>query len=137
MKKKISNQDPVFAGDYEYLPEGTYQAVAIRHEISEYFGNRKLYLWFQIIDGVHAGKELFMPFNFPLKISRNSKYFKSWLVANKGIRPAQNNCLSRKIFMKKVFTVKTKTVIKGSEGSSLSVEERYSIVDKLIEVSCG
>ena len=137
MNKKISDQDPVYAGDYEYLPDGTYQATLTRHEISEYFGKRKLYLWFKIIEGAHADKELFMPFPYPLKIKRTSKYYKARLVAAKGIRPARNDRLSPKIFRNKVFTIKIKAVLKGSEGSLLHVEERYSVVDELIEVSVG
>lgn len=131
MRKKITVQDPVFAGNYEYIPEGIYQASAIRHELSGYYGRRVLYLWFQVVDGPHMGKRIFMHFNFPKKMTRSSKYFKAWCVANNQFKPRRNDRLSPRTFSNKVFSVKVRTVSKSTNY------EPYSVVDELLGVSVG
>lgn len=137
MKNKSKNKDPIFAGNYEYVPEGIYQATAIRHEYYPYYDRSKLSLWFQIVDGPHEGKELFMSFNINKKIFPSSKYYKTRLIASKGLKPRRNDRMSPNIFKNKLFTVKVRTVSKGFKGNILSIEDRYSVIDELIEVSAG
>lgn len=137
MKNKSKNQDPVFAGGYESIPEGIYQATAIRHEYSEYYGRRKLYLWFQIVNGSYDGKQLFISFNIEKRIVQSSKYYKARLIASKGHKPKRNDRMSPKVFKGKLFTIKVRTVSKGFNGNIFSPDECYSVVDELIEVSAG
>lgn len=137
MKKKTSEQDPIFAGHYECIPDGIYQAVAIRHEYSEFFGRRKLYLWFQIIDESYIGTKLFMSFNIPKRITASSKYYKARLIATKGVKPRNNDRMSPNVFKNKAFTIKVRTVVKGSDSKPLLSDDQYSVVGELIEQSVG
>ena len=135
--KEQKEPNIVFAGDYEYVPEKTYQASATHYDRASFYQRRKLYLWFQIIDGPHRGKKIFMPFNLHTKIRRGSKYYGAWLIANNGIKPKPNNRMSPKLFMSKVFKIKTRTVLSGRKKESLTDGDRYSVVEEILELCAG
>ena len=61
-QKGTEDVNIVYAGDYESIPNGIYQAVVIGYEKAEFYRQEKLYLWFQIVEGAHTGKQVFMAF---------------------------------------------------------------------------
>lgn len=137
MRSKDEDRDFIFAGNYAYVPDDAYEAVYTKWSKSEFYGNKKIYLWFQIIHGQYQGTKIFMPFNLHKSIRRGCKYYAAWVLANGGIKPKANNRLSPKVFENKVFSIKTRTVIKGRKQESLDSDEKYSVVDELIGISVG
>jgi hypothetical protein len=134
----MKNTDPIYAGDYESVPEGKYEAIVIRIERGEFYRRKKLYIWFQIVEqGNENGKEVFMPFNMYKRITRGSKYYAAWLIANKSQKPKKNDRMSPKIFKGKVFSIKVRTVITGSKNDVLTGGEKYSVVDEILELCVG
>lgn len=136
MKKE--KDDLIFAGGYEYVPDKTYEAVVVRWERGEFYQRKKLYLWWRIVSiGPHEGKELFMAFNVFRKITKSSKYYQAWVLANKGVRPKKNDRMSPKIFRDKVFSIKTRTVVSGRKQGELDQDDRYAVVDEILELCAG
>jgi hypothetical protein len=133
----MKEENIIYAGDYEYVPEGNYEAVATHYDRSEFYKRKKLYLWFKIINNKHEGTKIFMPFNLYKKVTRGSKYYEAWVLANKGIRPKANDRMSPKIFLKKVFEINVRTVISGRKQNALSNDERYSIVEEILTICAG
>jgi len=137
MKRKKDDWDLIFAGNYAYVPDGIYEAVYTKWDKSEFYGNKKIYLWFEIIDGKYQGTKIFMPCNLHKYIRRGCKYYAAWVMANGGIKPKANNRLSPKVFENKVFSIETRTVIRGCKQEALDNDERYSVVDELKGISVG
>lgn len=136
MKEK--DCDLTFAGDYEHVPDKVYEAIVTRYDWGEFYQRKKLYLWWKIISiGPHEGKELFMPFNVFKKITKSSKYYEAWILANKGIRPKKNDRMSPKVFKNKIFSIKTRTVVSGRKQGELAKNDCYSVVDEILEICAG
>lgn len=103
------------------IPDGKYLAVCTRtfwHRGSRASGER-IYIYFNILDGPHAGTELRLicrPSRYP-----TSNFYRSWSIANDSPPRSRNTRLSPKIFKQKVFRILTGTVkprhrISGPDG---------------------
>ena len=123
------------------IPDGIYQGQCIKYEPGLCFGkNKKLFLHFQITtEGEEFGKVIVMCFNVNYKkLPKGSKYFKTWVFANKGIRPARGDRLSSKVFMNKVFKFTARTVKPKFNTGQVKPEFLwYSVIDELIEIVAG
>lgn len=118
-----------------WIPEGNYEAVCTKAEVSKYLGTeKKLYLHFRIIAGGYAETEIFGVYNFKYKsFPRGSKYYTDWAIAN-GALPSRKDRMSTKVFMDKVMLVKVRDVMpKYDDGTPKPEMFRYSIVDRIIE----
>jgi len=136
--KKEKDTDFTFAGDYEHVPDKTYEAIVVRYDRGEFYQRKKLYLWWKIISiGPHEGKELFMAFNVFKKITKSSKYYEAWVLANKGVRPKKNDRMSPKVFKDKIFSIRTRTVISSKKQGEIDKADRYSVVDEILELCAG
>ena len=129
--------DIIFAGNYEYIPEGEYEAIVKNYNFSEYYARKKLFLWFRLINNKYEETEIFMPFNMSKNMRRGAKYYEAWILANRGIKPKKNDRMSPKIFSNKVFKIKVRTVVSGSKQNKLSREDQYSVVNEILDVYVG
>lgn len=135
-----SDQNYICAQDYRPLLENKiYEAQCVGSNDSFVLGkSRKLFLDFRIIDpGIYFEKEIFMAFNMPYnrKIKPGSKYYKTWVKINGNRPPSRNTIMSPKLFHKKIYKIKTRTVKpKSVDGKEMPEEFFYSIVDCIIEV---
>jgi len=134
------NDDLVFKDEYKPLiPNGKYEVQCIRYDQNFLLGKaRKLFLHFRILEnGEHYGKDIFMAFNIPYdkKIKQGSKYFKTWVQVNGWRKPSRNSKLSPRLFLNKIYKVKTRTVKpKQPNGKEMHKEFWYSVVDYIDEV---
>lgn len=134
----MKDNDFTFAGGYEHIPDGTYEALATRYNCAEFYQREKLYIWFRVVSiGPHEGKELFMAFNVFRRITKSSKYYQAWVLANKGAKPKKNDRIGPKIFKNKIFTIKTRTVVLGRKQTEFAQDDRYSVVEELLDVCAG
>ncbi len=130
----------VFSEGYKpRVPNRVYEAQCIRYDNKFVLGKtKKLFLKFKILDmGEHHGKEIFMAFNmrYDDKIKQGSKYFKTWCLANNWSKPSRNAKMSPRIFINKIFKIKTRTVKPPYYGKESMPEDFwYSIVDTIVEV---
>ena len=120
------------------IPDGTYEAQCIRYDSSFVLGKaRKLFLTFKIIEeGEHFGKEIFMAFNMPYtgKIKTGSKYYKTWCMVNNWQRPSKNAKMSPRLFLNKIYKVKTRTVKPKYNTNEMPEQFWYSVVDEILQV---
>lgn len=121
------------------LPEGQYEGVCVGAELVEMFKfgkARKAFLCFELYNGAHAGKRLFMPMAAPPnghKIGRGSKLYANYLIAN-GQPPGRRDRVSLKVFQNRLFRVMVKTVKPTFEnGTPKPAFFHYSIISELIE----
>ena len=131
-----------FGEDYKpRLPNGIYEAQCIRFDNRFSCGKaKKLFLHFKIVEpGEHHGKEIFEAFNMPYngRIKQGSKYFKTWCMVNGWNRPSRNAKLSARLFVKKIFKVKTRTVKPEHNKQPMPESFWYSVVDEILEVVAG
>ena len=124
------------AEDYRpFVPDGLYDALCIGYTRG-YYGNRpKMFLMFEITsDGVFDKEQIPMYFNMPYTgdIPRGSKYYTTWCKVNGGI-PSRNAKMSPRIFLNKLFRVKTRTVHPKNAGEFLPSDFHYSIIEGIIE----
>jgi hypothetical protein len=120
------------------IPNGTYEVQCIKYDRKFVLGKaRKLFLHFIIIEpGEHFGKKIFMAFNIPYdtKIRPGSKYYKTWVMVNGYRKPSRNATMSPRLFMNKVFKVKTRTAKPKHNDREMPEDFHYSVVDSIIEV---
>lgn len=137
MRKKDEENFFIFAGNYAHVPDDVYDAVVTHWNRSEFYRSKKLYIWVQIVDGPYQGTKIFMSFNLHKSLRRGCKYYAAWVLANGGIKPKANSRLSPNIFKNKVFSIKTRTVVKGRKQEILDSDEIYSVVDEIRGISVG
>lgn len=116
------------------IPGGVYEAQCIELKRGEFYGHPKIYLKFRIIQGQHEGIELWAPFNLYKKVTRHSKFYESWIIANKGIKPKANDRLSARLFLNKIFKVQVGQVDTDKRQKKLSPDEAYSVVREILEL---
>lgn len=116
------------------IPDGEYEAQCTEIKKGEFYGNPKIYLRFRIIQGQHEGVELWMPFNLYRKVTRHSKFYESWIVANKGVKPKANDRMSARLFLNKIFRVHVGHVDLDKRQRKLSPNETYSVVREILEL---
>ena len=133
--------DPFVAEEYRPLiPSDSYIAQCFKHDTGLSFGNQpKVYLWFRIIEGQYAGKELFMACSLPKKgkkLSPGHKYYKVWQFVN-GRPPSKGTKLSPRLFKGRIFKIKTRTARSRMGDKEMSNAHNYSVVDEIVEVHVG
>jgi len=129
---KLSNY--MCVDDKVLLKDDVYDAQCVGYDEGIYYGSKKLYLRFKIQTlGECFGTEVTMFFNIAKKgISSGSKYYKNWCAVN-GAKPSRNAKLSPRLFLNRVFKIKTRTVRPVHNGKEMSEEYSYSVVDEIQE----
>lgn len=132
-------EDFICGEDYRPLiPNGAYQAQCFKYDSSFLLGKaRKLFLHFRIIEpGEHHGANVFMAFNMPYdhKIKQGSKYYKTWVMVNGWAKPSRRTKMSPRLFLNKVYKVKTRVVKPSHNGKEMPQAFWYSVVDSIVEV---
>lgn len=118
------------------LDDAEYLARCVGFKTSYFDKNRhKLFLEFEVICGNNDRVTLYLPFNIPndSKICSGSKYFRSWKKVH-GKAPSRNAVMTPKIFINKIYKVRTKTVKNYFDGELRDKSKYYSIIDKITEV---
>jgi hypothetical protein len=126
--------------NYARVPEGGYQAVAVRHQGPEWirpFARWSLLIEFQLLDDSAANVCAFYNFgndrNAP-KIGRRGNYFKAWTLAN-GELPRKGQEMSPDVFMEgQVFTIDVKDSSRNSAEKVKTDAEVYSVVTEIVSV---
>jgi len=126
-------------GYYKLVPDGKYEAQCFKHDSRFVFGKtRKVFLHFKILElGEHFGKMIFQAYNMPYdrKIKVGSKYYKTWCMVNEWRKPSRNAKMSPKLFLNRIYRIKTRTVKPKHDGKQMPENFWYSVVDKILEVS--
>jgi hypothetical protein len=136
MKENNLKECPPDSDPRPFVPEGNYEAVCVKFEVKKYLGSeKKLYLHYEIMQGVHIGTKLFQAINYKYRsFPKASKYYTEWTVAN-GALPQRRDKMSPRIFKDRAFLVKVKTSKpKYDDGEFKSELFHYSIVERIIEV---
>jgi hypothetical protein len=129
----VDLEDIVCAQDYRCLvPDGVFVAECVECQQGHYGRIPKLYLKFKLTERPYEGVELFMSFNMPFsgRIPVGSKYYKIWAKIN-GRLPSQNAKMSPRIFLNKLYKIKTRTVKPKDGGEELPEDFHYSIIDSI------
>ena len=132
--------DYVCAEERIRVPDHTYVAQCVSHDDGFVFGKaRKLFLHFRIIEGAYAGAKLFMAFNmrYDKKVRPGSKYFKTWAMVNGWSKPSRNAVMSPRLFVKKVYEIRIRTVKPQHQGKYMPEGFWYSVVDEIVKVYTG
>lgn len=116
------------------IPDGEYEAQCTEIKKGEFYGHPKIYLRFRIIQGEHVDIQLWMPFNLYRKVTRHSKFYESWVIANKGLKPKANDRMSARLFIDKIFRVQVGHVDSDKRQRKLSPDETYSVVREILEL---
>ncbi len=123
-----------------FIPEGMYEAVCTGAEVVELykFGRSpKLFLHFQIYEGVYKGTPLYLPMTAPTKggkVGIGAKLYANYVIANGGKPPGRRDRLSLKVFKHRLFRVRVRTVVPRFEDGTPKPERfHYSIVSELHE----
>jgi hypothetical protein len=123
------------------IPDGSYETQCTGYDNKFLFGKaRKLFLNFKILtEGEFRGKKIFQAFNMPYngKIKSGSKYYKTWCMVNGWQKPSRNATMSPKLFLNRIYTIKTKTVKPKHDGKEMPEAFWYSIVDEIKSVDAG
>ena len=132
-------KDPVCDDDYKPLiPDGKYEVQCVGYDNGFCLGKaRKTFLKFVILtEGEHNGKKLFMAFNMPYnrRIKTGSKYYKNWVAVNGWRKPSRNTKMSPRIFVNKIFRIKTRTAKPKHNDKEMPADFWYSIVDEILDV---
>ena len=133
------NSEFVCAENYRPLiPDGVYETQCVKYDSTfQFMKTRKLFLHFRLLEhGPHFGKQIFMAFNMPdkKKIRMGSKYYKTWCMVNGWKQPSKNAKMSPRLFLNKIYKVKTRPVKPRHHGKKMPKEFWYSIVDEILEV---
>jgi len=128
--------------DYKPLiPNGIYEVQCIKYDNKFVLGKtRKTFLNFKILDNnEHQGKKIFLAYNMPYngRIKTGSKYYKDWCMVNGWQKPSRNAKMSARLFLNKIYRVKTRTVKPKHNEEEMPQSFWYSVVDKIIEVVAG
>ncbi len=126
--------------DYKPLiPNGTYTAQCIKYDNKFVLGKtRKLFLNFVILsEGDYHGKKIFQAFNMPYngRIKTGSKYYKTWVKVNGWKQPSRNSKMSPRLFLNKVYTVKTRTAKPlYNKDEPMPKSFWYTVVDEILDI---
>lgn len=132
----------ICSDDRPLIPDGKYDAQCFAYDTKFCLGKtRKTFLNFVISEqGEHFEKEIFMAFNMPYdgKIKTGSKYYKTWCMVNGWQKPSRNAKMSPRIFINKLYKIKTRTVKPPQpNGEEMPKDFWYSVVDTIIEIQAG
>lgn len=122
------------------IPEGDYELVFLKADKKYMFGSgERMFLWFEIVSpGDWLGTKLYMTCTVAQKGKwrPSHKYWLAWVLAA-GKRPVRGDRMSTKVFRKKVFRGKVRTVLKTAHQTLRNLEQQYSVVDQLLTVQAG
>lgn len=137
-------KDDLVNSGYEWpsIPDGIYEAKCIKYNHAFIMGgrSRKLFLLFEITEpGEQNGLKLFKAFNMPKdgKIRRGCDYYKAFCMANGWRKPARLDRMSPKIFLHKIWKIKTRHARPQYGNQEMPESFRYSVVDFIIERVAG
>ena len=84
-------------------------------------------------------KEIFQAYNIPYdeKIRPGSKYYKTWVMVNGWRKPSRNAKMSPRLFLNKIYKIKTRTVKPQHNNKPMPQNFWYSCVDEIVEVTVG
>jgi hypothetical protein len=68
------------------------------------------------------------------KIKTGSKYYKTWCLVNGWQKPSRGAKMSPRIFLNKIFKIKTRTVKPPHNRGKMPKDFWYSVVDEIIKV---
>lgn len=126
--------DSFYPGEEKPLIDaGTYQAKCIKVEKGYYNSVPKFYLTFKVFDFMMFDDPptLFMAMNSPdgNKVSANTKFYQSWVIANDNKLPRRNDRMSPKIFKNRRFEVLVETVEREfPDGEKMPASLNYSVI---------
>ena len=126
--------------DYKSLiPDAIYEVQCVGYDSKFCLGKtRKTFLNFIIISaGEYHGIKIFMAFNMPYdrKIRPGSKYYKTWVKVNGNRPPSRNTIMSPKLFVKRIYRIKTRTVKPlYPDGKPMPEQFWYSVVHSILEL---
>lgn len=126
-------EDFVCGQDYRpWVPDGEFEAECFDFKPGYYIKTPKLYLNFRLLNEPYEDVELFMSFNMPYNgsVPIGSRYYKTWAKVN-GKKPSRNTKMSPRIFLHKIYKVKTRTVKPKDGGEELPEDFHYSIIDSI------
>jgi hypothetical protein len=142
IKKTIAELDDVFACTVDLPPlisaGDEYEAEFLHSELKRNWDGsavHKVFLRFRIVAPADAaGRELYMACNGPRgkKWPASSKYTRAWIVAA-GRKPERADRLTTKVFEGKRFRVRVRVVEHDRHRHPLSPEQRYSVIDDVLE----
>jgi hypothetical protein len=120
------------------IPDRVYEAKCIKQMPSPP-PYKKIFLHFQIVTpGEHSGIILFKAYNASFKNEKiptqGSNYYKDWVMVNNWMKPSRGTKMSPKIFLNKIYDVKTRTVRPKRERQEMPEQFWYSVVDSLVRV---
>ena len=119
------------------IPDREYEAQCIKWEEGPR-PFKKLYLNFKITEpGEYNGLMLFKPYNPPKdgkSWKQGSNFYKDWVWVNNWHPPSKNPRMSPRIFVNKIFKVRTRTTKPKRDGKEMPEQFWYSLVDSLVEV---
>ena len=119
------------------IREGEYEAMFLKAEKKELWGQPKLFLWFKVVThSDYFGQHVYMACPNPSRMRPACKYWKMWVVAA-GRKPVRGDRMSTSVFRNKVFLVRIRTVQKNSKQAHLPPELQYSVIDELMKKNTG
>lgn len=104
-------------------------------------GRLTLFIKFEIHGGPYDGAELFFAIPLPPRdrhgrskaVAPSSKLYRAWVVASGGQKPTRRDRLTLEAFKHRLFRVVVRTVTHDSEQRELPKDQRYSVIDRLLE----
>ena len=123
----------------EAIPDGDYEVSFRRAETINMWKQDKLFLWFVMVTpGPWLRKEFFMACTIANRHrwGPSHKYWLAWTLAA-GTRPNRPARMSTKVFRKKIFRARFRTVRRTAQQMIRTKSQQYSVIDQLIEVVAG
>lgn len=131
---------PIWTGaDYARVPEGRYQAIAVRHQGPDW--TRKFQRWSMLVEFelLDDGARVCAFYNFgndrnAAQVLRRGNYFKAWTLAN-GEMPRKGQPMSPDVFLDgQVYTVEVRDNRRDAAEKEKADAEIYSVVSEIIAV---
>jgi len=139
-RRRESPPVPIWDGcDYMRVPEGHYQAVAVRWQGPEWvrmYSRWSLLVEFELLDD---GSRVCAFYNFGndpsrSKILRRGNYFKAWTLAN-GEPPRKRQPMSPDVFREgQIYTIDIRDNLRDSTEKEKVDAEIYSVVRAIVDV---
>ena len=140
--KRMAVEEDVFACTVDLPPllpaSDDYEAEFLRWEVKKNWDGSqvaKIFLHFVIhAQGQRTTCELYMACNGPrgTKWPTSSKYTRAWITAA-GHKPKRADRLTPKVFEGKLFKVRVRVVEQNGRKQPLAPDQRYSVIDDVLE----
>lgn len=116
-----------------WVPDSEYHAQAVAFKVIPFLGTEKIYYNFRVIQGPYQGDEIWLTFQAYKKYGPRSKFYKAYALFL-GRKPSKGEKLIPGNLLNSIFLIRTRTVIKDEDGDNYPEHQRYSVVDKILEV---